>query len=219
MSSLSELLVDAGLSRERLDECRRLANTSGDSLDRAILNRAYLPEAKLLEVYASHLGYDFEGQLEGTKVPVSFIDAVPVHFSRNYNLIALGTSEDGALRVATCAPLEPQPMDDLAAMLGMDVEPVLSPRNEITTLIARAYRHKADGVNQALADVAEDGDIAGLASEISDAEDVLDVSNKAPIIKLVNTILFQALKLRSSDVHFHPYEDRTQVRFRIDGIL
>jgi general secretion pathway protein E len=58
-----------------------------------------------------------------------------------------------------------------------------------------------------------------LASAIDGAEDVLDVSNKAPIIKLVNTILFQALKLRASDVHFHPYEDRTQVRFRIDGIL
>ena len=48
---------------------------------------------------------------------------------------------------------------------------------------------------------------------------MLDVSNKAPIIKLVNTILFQGLKMRSSDVHFHPYPDRTQVRFRIDGIL
>ena len=74
-------------------------------------------------------------------------------------------------------------------------------------------------MDEALADVAEDGDIQGLASEIEEAEDVLDVSNKAPIIKLVNTILFQGLKLRSSDVHFHPYPDRTQVRFRIDGIL
>jgi general secretion pathway protein E len=123
------------------------------------------------------------------------------------------------LRVATCTPLDPQPMDDLSAMLGVELEPVLAPRSEITTLIARAYRHKADGVDEALADVAEDGDIQGLASEIEEAEDVLDVSNKAPIIKLVNTILFQALKMRASDVHFHPYPERTQVRFRIDGIL
>jgi general secretion pathway protein E len=110
-------------------------------------------------------------------------------------------------------------MDDLSALYGADIEPVLAPRQEITQLIARAYRHKADGVDEALADVAEDGDIQGLASEIEEAEDVLDVSNKAPIIKLVNTILFQGLKLRASDVHFHPYPERTQVRFRIDGIL
>ena len=96
---------------------------------------------------------------------------------------------------------------------------MLAPKPEITTLIARAYRHKADGVDEALDAVAEDGDIGSLAAEIDDSEDVLDVSNKAPIIKLVNTILFQALKLRASDVHFQPYPDRMQVRFRIDGIL
>ncbi|MFT4710778.1 MAG: hypothetical protein ACI8Q9_001909, partial [Planctomycetota bacterium] len=107
MASLSEQLVDAGLSRERLDECRRLANTTGDSLDRAILSRGYMPEEKLLEVYAGHLGYEFAGVLEGTVVPPAFVDVVPVHFSRNYNLVALGNTDDGALRVATCSPLEP----------------------------------------------------------------------------------------------------------------
>ncbi|MDF1801082.1 MAG: hypothetical protein P1V81_18085, partial [Planctomycetota bacterium] len=192
MVSLSDLLVDAGLGRDRLDECRRLASTTGESLDRAILQREYLAEDKLLEVYAKHLGYDFEAVLEGTVVPAGFIDEVPVRFSRNYNLIALGQSEDGALRVATCSPLDPHPMDDLSAMLGVEVEPVLATRGEINALIARAYRHKADGVDEALADVSEDDNIAELASSIDDAEDVLDVSNKAPIIKLVNTILFQA---------------------------
>ena len=219
MVSLSELLIEAGIPRERLEECRRVAGSSGDSLDRVILSKDYLEEDKLLAVYARHLGYEFLSELEGTKVPSHFVDRIPVQFTRNYNLIALSDDGNGLLRVATCAPLDPQPMDDLAALLGAEIEPVLAPRNEITILIARAYRHKADGVDEALADVAEDGDIQGLASEIDEAEDVLDVSNKAPIIKLVNTILFQGLKLRASDVHFHPYPDRTQVRFRIDGIL
>jgi general secretion pathway protein E len=219
MVGLSELLLEAGLSRERLEECRRIAGSTGDSLDRVILSKEYLEESKLLQAYAKHLGYDFQPRLDGFQVPSSFVNRIPVQFTRNYNLVALSELESGCLRVATCTPLDPQPMDDLAAMLGAEIEPVLAPRNEITSLIARAYRHKADGVDEALADVAEDGDIQGLASEIEEAEDVLDVSNKAPIIKLVNTILFQALKLRSSDVHFHPYPDRTQVRFRIDGIL
>ncbi len=219
MTSISDLLVEAGLQRERLEECRRIAGTSGDSLDRVILQKDYLDEDKLLRAYAQHLGYEYRHSLDGTRVPADFVNAIPVQFTRNYNLIALEQGSDGLLKVATCTPLEAHPMDDLAAMLGVELEPVLAPRTEITTLIARAYRHKADGVDQALADVDEDADIQGLASKIDDAEDVLDVSNKAPIIKLVNTILFQALKLRSSDVHFHPYPDRTQVRFRIDGIL
>ncbi len=219
MVSLADLLIEAGLPRERLEECRRIAGQSGESLDRVILSKEYLEEAKLLQAYASHLGYEFVPRLEGVQVPASFVNKIPVQFTRNYNLIALAEQQEGLLKVATCSPLDPQPMDDLAALLGSEIEPVLAPKSEITTLFARAYRHKADGVDEALADVAEDGDIQGLASEIDEAEDVLDVSNKAPIIKLVNTILFQALKMRSSDVHFHPYPERTQVRYRIDGIL
>ncbi|MSR63242.1 MAG: type II secretion system protein GspE [Planctomycetes bacterium] len=219
MVGLSDLLVTAGLSRERLEECRRISGSTGDSLDKVILSKEYLEEAKLLQAYATHLGYEYLGRLDGYQVPAQFVNRIPVQFTRNYNLVALAMNDAGLMRVATCSPLDPQPMDDLSAMLGQEIEPVLAPRNEITTLIARAYRHKADGVDEALADVAEDGDIQGLASAIDDAEDVLDVSNKAPIIKLVNTILFQGLKLRASDVHFHPYPERTQVRLRIDGIL
>ena len=219
MVSISELLIEAGISRERLEECRRIAGTTGESLDRVILQKEYLEEQKLLQAYARHLGYEFQPRLEGTNVPAGYVNRIPVQFTRNYNLIALSEAPDGLLRVATCAPLDPNPMDDLSAMLGCEVEPVLAPRSEIVNLIARAYRHKADGVDEALDAVAEDADIRALAENIDEAEDVLDVSNKAPIIKLVNTILFQGLKMRASDVHFHPYPDRTQVRFRIDGIL
>ena len=58
-----------------------------------------------------------------------------------------------------------------------------------------------------------------LGIEVGDSEDILDVANKAPIIKLVNMVLFQALKMRVSDVHFQPFEDRLQIRYRIDGVL
>ena len=219
MANVGDLLVEAGLKREKLDECRKIATTTGDSLDRVILQKNYLPEKALLQVYADVLGMNFRPVLEGTQVPAEFTNNVPVHFARNYNLIALGRSGTGALQVATCSPLDAHPMDDLGALIGEEIDPVLAPKIEITSLIARAYRHKADGVDEALADVAEDGNFAQLADQIDEGEDVLDVSNKAPIIKLVNTILFQALKLRASDVHFQAFPDRLQVRFRIDGIL
>ncbi|MBI2901799.1 MAG: Flp pilus assembly complex ATPase component TadA, partial [Planctomycetes bacterium] len=68
-------------------------------------------------------------------------------------------------------------------------------------------------------DTLDEGDLLGLTAEVEVSEDILDVANKAPIIKLVNMVLFQALKMRASDVHLQPYEDRLQVRYRIDGIL
>jgi len=219
MTNVADLLVERGLSRERLDECRRAAATTGESLDRVIIHKQYLPEEQVLEAYANMLGYEYLASLEDVRAHANFVNEVPVQFSRNYSLIAIEGGEDGVVRVATCNPLDPNPLDELSAMLGVEVEPVLVPGQAINTAIARAYRHKADGVDEALASVEEDGDIAGMAKEIEDVEDVLDVSNKAPIIKLVNTIMFQALKMRASDIHFHPFPERTQVRLRIDGIL
>ena len=216
--SLADLLIEAGLTREKIEDCRRVSAATGDSMDKVLLAKGLLDEPAVLRVYAKHLGYEFRASLDGIAVPQSFVAKVPVQFARNYNLVAVAET-DGVVQVASCAPLKAHPMDDLAAMMGCEVDPVLAPRLEITTLLGRAYRHKADGVDEALADVAEDGNIAGLADQIDEGEDVLDVANKAPIIKLVNTILFQALKMRASDVHFHPYPDRMQVRFRIDGIL
>jgi len=165
MTSIADLLINNGLSREQLDECRKIAGTSGETLDRVILQKGYLPEEDLLQSYGQALGFEFIPELEGTNVPVDFVNDVPVHFARNYNLVALDDGMNGVMRVATCNPLDPHPMDDLSSMLGRELDPVLAPRVEITTLIARAYRHKADGVNEALTEVSEDDDIADLAED------------------------------------------------------
>jgi general secretion pathway protein E len=207
-----------GLSEAHLAECRKIEFETGQSLDRIVISKGYLAEEKALALLAEHLGYEFRGALEGTVVPTDFVAQIPVQFARSYTLVALEMGDDVA-RVLTSAPFDVHPMDDLATMLGLEIEPVLAPRQEITALINRAYRHKADGVDEALEEVEEVGDILGLTAEIEESEDVLDSANKAPIIKLVNTILFQALKLRASDIHFHPYADRLQVRYRIDGVL
>jgi general secretion pathway protein E len=147
------------------------------------------------------------------------VNQVPVQFARSYNLVAIESESNGnGMRVATCAPFETNALDDLSSMLSIEAEPVLAPRVEITNLINKAYKRKADVVDEALDDL-EEGDLDSLTAEMDAAEDILDVANKAPIIKLVNMILFQALKMRASDVHLQPYEDRLQVRNRIDGIL
>jgi general secretion pathway protein E len=211
------LKSEAGLDDGRILDIFRTADESGTPLDRVLFEKNYAPEETVLKAFANYLGMPFMRSLEPVNVPKDFVHKIPVAFSRNYNLVAV-SHENGVTKVATNTPFDLQPLDDLAKMLGTDVEPVLAPRAEITALINRAYRHKADGVDDALSSI-EDEDIVGLAAEIEESEDLLDVANKAPIIKLVNTVLFQALKLRASDVHLQPYPDRLQVRFRIDGLL
>ena len=205
------------LPQEKLNDALRIESESGQTLDRILLRKQYLPEEEVLQVFAECLGYEFRPHLEGIKVPDSFADTVPIEFARNYTLVGI-EQDNGIMKVATCSPFEIHPMDDLAAILATEVEPVFVPRGAITTHINKAYRNKADMVDEAIETIEEES-LDDLSTFVSQSEDLLDVANKAPIIKLVNMVLFQALKMRASDVHIQPFEDRVQIRYRIDGVL
>jgi general secretion pathway protein E len=216
MDLLALLGHETGLEIAELLKLREQAISSGTTFDRTLMNRG-VNEEQMLAAFAKDLDLELRLKLDGIRVPETFVEAVPLSFARAHTMIAVEET-NGFLVVACAHPLDLHPQDDLANILPCPVQFVLSPRAEITELVNRAFRHKADGVDEALDDL-EDTDIAGLAAELEDSEDLLDSANKAPIIKLVNSVLFQALKLRASDVHFQPYTDRMQVRFRIDGIL
>jgi len=210
------LLRKAGLSQQQIDDALRTEQETGQQLDQVLVSKNFLSEAKCLQFFAELLGLEFRPSLDGVGVPGMFIHQIPVQFARTHGLVAI--EDTGTLlRVASHKPLEVQPMDDLATLLDREVEAVLATRSEVANLINRAYRHKADGVDEALQDV-KDTDIVSIAENIQESEDLLD-ANKAPVIKLVNMLLFQALKLRASDIHLQPYGDRLQVRMRIDGVL
>jgi hypothetical protein len=128
MTNIADLLVERGISRERLEECRRISTNTGESLDRVIIQKDYLSEEKVLEAYGQLLGYESRPSLDGVRVPASFVNRIPVQFTRNYNLVALDEEPDGTIHVATCSPLDPYAMDDLSSMMGREIEPVLAPR-------------------------------------------------------------------------------------------
>jgi general secretion pathway protein E len=214
---LNVLKSEGRLDGDKLQDCINTMEKSGDTLDKVLLNRGYLSEPEVLKILAGYMGYEFRPDLRDETVPKDFLDKVPVHFARNYNLVALGSANGNSV-VATCSPFETHAIDELASMLGSQVEPIFSTKAEITSLINRAYKNRMDAVDEALDELTDD-DIITLSAEIDDNEDLLDVANKAPIIKLVNMVMFQALKMRASDVHLQPYPDRVQVRYRVDGIL
>ncbi len=210
------LLRKAGLTPAQIEEALLEEHESGQQLDQILIAKNFLTEPKTLEMFGDMLGLEYLDSLEGIGVPDDFIQGVPVQFARTHALIAI-SDEGDVVRVASHRPLDVQPMDDLATLMGRELEAVLAPRAQIANLINRAYRHKADGVDEALQDV-KDTDIISIAENIQESEDLLD-ANKAPVIKLVNMLLFQALKLRASDIHLQPFGDRLQVRMRIDGVL
>ncbi|MBN1420841.1 MAG: type II secretion system ATPase GspE [Planctomycetes bacterium] len=216
--AIFDALVDEGVIEARqLDECRQAERETGQPLDKLLRAKGYVSEETLLRTLSKALRLPLMEDLSEAQVPDVFVERVPAHFARNYNLVAVGQT-DGTYRVATCDPLDFHPMDDLASLLGAAVEPVLAPRAEITSAINRAYQKASADVAELL-DGIEDDELVALTKEVQKSEDVLDIANKPPIIRLVNTIMFEALKIRASDIHIQPYEERLQVRYRIDGIL
>jgi general secretion pathway protein E len=213
-----ELAADGLIDEMAWQDCLREERETGEPLDRVLRDRGGVPEERLLFALHKTLGLPFHRSLAHCYTPEEFIERVPAQFARSTSLCAIGRV-DGAYLVATCEPLQVHGMDELAAMLQSEVDPVLAPRSEIAQLIARAYQRTADGVDEMLEGLEDDDDILGMAIQIDGAEDVLDIANKAPIIRLVNTIFFEAHKMRASDIHFQPFEDELKVRYRIDGVL
>lgn len=205
------------LSREVFHQCLRMSSESGESLDRVLMTKGNLTEKQVLEGFAVVLDVPFIQSLSGVNVPSEFVMKVPVQFARYYNLIAV-EKKDGVFTIATCSPFDVHPMDELCLLLEGEVSMALAPRAEITALINKAYEQKVDVVDEMLEDL-DSTDLEGLAREVEQTQDLLDLAHKAPIIKLVNMILFQALRMRASDVHIQPYEQKLQIRYRIDGTL
>jgi general secretion pathway protein E len=122
------------------------------------------------------------------------------------------------LTVVLSKPLDANALDNVSKMTGMPVRPAISTRATITSVIDVAYEQRTTVIE----DVAEELDsqnLDQLVDEVAASDDLLDVVNRPPVIRLVNDVLFRALQLRASDIHVHPYEAKIQIRYRIDGIL
>ncbi len=104
--------------------------------------------------------------------------------------------------------------------LEMPVELVLSPRGAVASLINRGYEQRGDLVTEIIEEMPLDQSaIESAAGSVSTGNDLLALARQTPVIRLVNMILFEALRRRASDVHIHPEETRLNIRYRIDGIL
>jgi general secretion pathway protein E len=217
LTELLEEFVAEGLITERqLQEARNVEVETGEPSYRFFRDRGLIPEERLLVAMAKALDVPYLKDLSNADVPEEFVAKVALRFARAYNLIGVDR-KDGVVVVATSDPLYTQPFDEVEGMLGCEVEPVIADRSEIAALINRSYV-QGGNVEEMLDDLNPD-EIIGMAEELEESEDVLDIAYKAPIIKLVNMLFFEALRMRASDIHLQPYEEKLQVRYRIDGIL
>ena len=120
--------------------------------------------------------------------------------------------------VATPDPLNISAIDDLRILLDSNIKLCIASSNNIIDLINRLHSREMNKAEDAVDELNEE-DISFLSSEIEEPEDLLDVTDDAPIIRLVNSMFSQAIRDRASDIHIEPFEKELVVRFRIDGVL
>jgi general secretion pathway protein E len=215
---LGEILVERGLVSEA-DLVRLLENerSKGQPLGTLLVQQGLITEEDLLEALSEQLGLPFWRKLEEVGIEHIPVSKIPIAFYRQQKVFPIAFT-DGGLKVAVRDPLNLQPLDDLAVFLGAPVEPVISSERELMAAINRYFDRETGSTEQVMQDI-EGEDLGAIANEIEETDDLLDLASEAPVIRLVNSILTQAVRARASDVHIEPFERELKVRYRIDGLL
>lgn len=166
---------------------------------------------------AGQLGMPFQERLEDSACDDSLLTRLPLAFARSRCLLPLRV-EQGRLLLALADPLDLLSQDEVAKRYGLPVSAIVIPREELLAAVNRCYARTAGSASDVVATLVAE-DLSAVATELASPRDLLDLTDEAPVIRLLNAMLFQAVKERASDIHIEPFERSLEVRFRIDGIL
>lgn len=213
MSSYTQVLVEKGLvTVEDIDTAERLREDQGLRLDQALIQNGALSEQDFLKVMGERLDFEIV-DLPNATIEDEAIRSLPSRFVYRNHLAPIAR-ENGMLKVATSDPFDLYVFDEIKLLTGLQVSPVLAPRDEIDKVIKDHYGVGGDTVEE----MTGDDDLALTSSE-DDSQDLLQMAQEASVIKLVNEIILEAINERASDIHIEPFERTLSIRYRVDGVL
>lgn len=215
--SLENLLLQYGSLTVEVLEKARERQRDGKGLGDVLQEMGVIDSATWARAIAQHYGLPFRDKLPEEDV-LDLVQLVPINFAKRYLVLPVAR-EGHAVLVATADPSQISALDDLRVLLRHPIKTFVAPAPVVLDAINRAYDQITAGSASELMD---DLDTERLDLELADLEeprDLLDADEEAPIIRLVNQLIFQAAKDRASDIHIEPYERDLLVRFRIDGVL
>ena len=217
--AFSQILISEGLvSAEQLAEAMRMASTSGKKVHDEVVRLGYAEAVKVMKVLAKAYRLKFVN-LADISVPEEIVQLLPESVARENTIFPLSES-DGVLRIATCDPTDMDAQEKLRFILNREVEMALAVREQIVESINRHYGlsdgESADSMLQEFTDTAIDFTETAVEQQAAAAQ---EDNSDAPVVKLVNLIITEAVQLRASDIHIEPFEDRIRIRYRIDGRL
>lgn len=219
MRDFTEILIRTRvISADQLAEANQMARASGVKVGDALVRLGYATSDEVMRAIAQEHGLDFVN-LSEIAIPPAVVELVPESVARENAILPL-TKEEDSLKVVVSDPNDLDTLDKLRFILNCKVDIALAPREHIVDAINRHYGQtegeSADSMLQEFTDTAID--FTETVESDTSATEVVDETS-APIVRLVQLIIAEAVQLRASDIHVEPFEDRVRVRYRIDGVL
>ncbi len=217
-SRIGELLIQKGcLDRAQLDEAELLASQNGGLINSAVVKLSIMAEDELLSLLKSE--YSLSSiDLEDLDPVQEALDLIPQSIALKYFVLPIDLDAN-VITVAMVDPTNIAAINDLRFITGMSVAIKLSTENQIRTHIEKWYEGDVS-YDEIFDGMKDDPEIEVLSSEEDvDVIALEKATEDAPVVKLVNAILMDAIKKGASDIHIEPYEKSFRVRFRIDGVL
>ncbi len=215
--SLEAFLLEQGtISEETLDKARE-RQRDGKGLGDVLQEMGAIDPGTWAETLAKHFGLPFSERLPDDGGVLELINQLPINFAKKCLLLPVAR-EGETVVVATADPASLGPLDDVRLLLRKPIRVMVAPGPVIVDAINRLY-DMASGSASELMDGLDEERLDLMATDLEEPRDLLESDDEAPIIRLVNSLLFQAAKDRASDIHIEPYERDLAVRFRIDGVL
>ena len=219
---LGELLTKASLiTQEQLKEALKSQKDSGGKLGETLIKLGFVSEEEITECLSQQFGVP-SINLAHFEIDQSVIKLIPADVARKYNILPVNKT-GATITIAMADPTNVFAMDDIKFMTGYNVEPVVASELGIKAAIDNYYGSASSlELKKVMEDLqqAEAGDLEVLEEdEELDMEALAESAEEAPVVKLCNLILSDAIKRGASDIHIEPYEKEYRVRFRIDGIL
>ena len=222
------------VSDHALSEARHIQDEKGGRLCQILLERQAITETQMLEALGVQYELPFWPELPMESIGSDYSKRISIQFLKRHQIVPISlpspTSPGKPVRpqgdddggdpqsiIAINDPSNFNAIDDLASILSMEsYRLVLSTRQAILSAINLSFDLGQDSAEQLVQDMEDD---SAIISELEDTADLLEDTSDAPIIKLVNHILSQSIKVGASDIHIEPYQDSFKVRYRVDGIL
>jgi type IV pilus assembly protein PilB len=214
---LGELLVRENLiTVQALRKAQEEQQKNGSRIGTALIKTGAIEESKLTDFLSKQYGVPAIN-LKDFDIDPEIIKLVPKEVAEKHLVIPVNRAGP-SLIVAMCDPSNIYAVDDLKFLTGYNIESVVASEISIREAIERYYAEKGPSLDDIVGEVAAD-DIEVAKEEDENIEEMAKAADDAPVVKLVNLILMDAIKKRASDIHVEPYEKDFRVRFRIDGAL